>query len=140
MSTICSKCHSTKVSCEAIVNPNTKEFIHYTDESFDYGWCDDCDEGQVLVDTEEIKANIDKAFNEYLSDFDKEPSFALCHIRHKGDDDGPFYDMLFKLSVDIGADDDEVFFYCNGVKELKSLTEPSANDFIIIEFSSFLKS
>lgn len=56
MSTICSKCHSTKVSCEAIVNPNTKEFIHYTDESFDYGWCDDCDEGQVLVDTEEIKA------------------------------------------------------------------------------------
>lgn len=36
MSTICSRCHSTKVSCEAIVNPNTKEFIHYTDESFDY--------------------------------------------------------------------------------------------------------
>jgi hypothetical protein len=140
MSIICSKCHNTKVSCEAIVNPNTKEFIHYTDESFDYGWCDDCGEGQVLVDTEEIKANIDKAFNQYLSDFCKEPSFALCHIRYKGDDDGPFYDMLFKLSVDVGAEDDEVFFYCNDVKDLKSLTEPSANDFIIIEFCSFLKS
>lgn len=140
MSIICSKCHSTKVSYEAMINPNTKEFIHYTDESFDYGWCDECNEGQILTDPEEVKKYIDKAFKGYMSNFGKEPSFALCHIRYKGDDGGPFYDMLFKLSVDIGKDDDEIFFYCNGVKELKSLTEPSANEFIIIEFISFLKS
>jgi hypothetical protein len=139
MSVICNKCHSTKVSCEAIINPNTKEFINYTDDSLDYGWCNDCNEGQYLVDTEEVKTNIDKAFNEYKSNFGKEPSYALCHIMHKGGD-APFYDMLFKLSMDIDKDDEGVFFYCNGLNGLKSLVEPSSNDFIITEFNELIKS
>ena len=139
MSVICNKCHSTKVSCEAIINPNTKEFIRYTDESLDYGWCEDCNEGQFLVDTEDVKANIDKAFNKYKSNFGKEPLFALCHIMRKNDD-APLYDMLFKLSTDINKDDGDVFFYCNGINGLKSLVEPSSNDFIITEFSELTKS
>ena len=34
---ICCKCGSTNVTCEAMINPNTKDFDHYTDESFQYG-------------------------------------------------------------------------------------------------------
>jgi hypothetical protein len=138
MSVICCKCHSTNISCEAIINPNTKEFIRYTNKPSECGWCDDCTEGMHLVDTEEVKTNIDKAFNEYLSIFGKEPSFALCHIMYRGDDN-PFYDMLFKLSTDIDKDDGDVLFYCNGINGLKSLVELSSNDFIITEFIELIK-
>lgn len=37
MNVICTKCGGTKVSCEAMIDPNTKEFHNYTDESFQYG-------------------------------------------------------------------------------------------------------
>lgn len=42
MNVICTKCGGTKVSCEAMIDPNTKEFHNYTDESFQYGWCGKC--------------------------------------------------------------------------------------------------
>lgn len=34
MGYICTRCGGTKVACEAIVNPNTREIIDYFDESF----------------------------------------------------------------------------------------------------------
>lgn len=34
MSVICTRCGSTDVACEAIVNPNGNVFMRYTDESF----------------------------------------------------------------------------------------------------------
>ena len=54
MNVICTKCGGTKVSCEAMIDPNTKEFHNYTDESFQYGWCDQCGHGTVLTDTDEV--------------------------------------------------------------------------------------
>ncbi len=137
MSVICSECHGTKVSCEAMINPNTKEFIHYTDESFNYGWCGSCNKGQVLLDPEGTTASIGKAFGEYKSTHGKEPLYALCQIIYCGDDD--LLERQFKLSLDVGDDDDEIFYYCNGIEELKQLAEPSSSDFIIITFNSFLE-
>lgn len=66
MSIRCCKCGGTKVTCEALINPNTKEFDHYTDESFLYGWCDDCKEGTVLTDVDEVKRTIDTQYREFI--------------------------------------------------------------------------
>lgn len=55
-----------------------------------------------------------------------------------GDDD-PFIDMPFKLSLDIGDDDDRIFFYCKSIEELKTLAGHTSNDFIITDFNKFLK-
>jgi hypothetical protein len=120
-----------------MVNPNTKGFIHYTDDAFDYGWCDNCGNGQVLVDTGETITSIDKAFLEYKTAHGKEPVYAVCGVRFKNDDSST--DMVFKLSPDVGEDDDEIFFYCNSIKDLKLLAEPSSEDFIITGFDYFYK-
>lgn len=138
MSIICSGCHDTKVFCEAMVNPNTKEIIHYTDEAFYDGWCDNCGKGQVLVDTEETILNIDKAYDNYHTIYGKEPLYAVCQVRYK--DDISYNDMVFKLSLDIGKDDDEIFFYCNGIKDLKTLAVPSKEEFLITKLNYFYKS
>lgn len=50
MSVVCTKCGSLDVACEAMVNPNTKRIANYTDESFDYAWCNSCREGVVITD------------------------------------------------------------------------------------------
>ena len=43
MGYICTRCGGTKVVCEAIVNPNTRERIDYFDESFEHAICGDCE-------------------------------------------------------------------------------------------------
>jgi hypothetical protein len=138
MNVICCRCGSTKVSCGAMINPNTKEFIHYTDESFRYGWCEDCKTGQPLTDTEEVKSEIDNAYKEYKRIHKEEPSYAFCAIIFT-DDDNSLQDVPFKLSEDAESDDDDVFFYCSGVEDLKSLAEFPGNDFIITGLDSFSK-
>jgi hypothetical protein len=137
MSIICSKCHGTKVSCEAMVNPNTKEFIHYTDDSFEYGWCDNCGNGQILVDMEETITGIGNAFDEYKLVYGKEPLYAVCRVVFM-DDYEPPHSMSFKLSMDVDKEDDDVFYYLPGVEELKSLVESSSNDFLITGFDYFI--
>ena len=137
MSVICCKCGGTEVSCEAMINPNTKEFMHFTDESFGNGWCEICNEGKHLNDTEEVRENIEKKLSDYKSTFGKTPLYASCQVAFIGTDDTS-QELLFKLSSDVDVDD-KVFFYCNGIEDLKSFTEPSTNDFIITEINNFLK-
>lgn len=55
---MCSRCGSANVRCEAMVNPNTKGFDHFTDEAFYYGWCENCGLGVALTDKEEIRNEI----------------------------------------------------------------------------------
>lgn len=54
MSVVCTKCGSLDVACEAMVNPNTKRITIYTDESFDYAWCNTCRNGVVITDVIQI--------------------------------------------------------------------------------------
>ena len=68
MNVICTKCGGTKVSCEAMIDPNTKEFHNYTDESFQYGWCGKCGHGTVLTDTDEVKEEIDRIYQRYVEE------------------------------------------------------------------------
>lgn len=59
MNTICTRCGSPDVSCEAMINPNTNELRNYTDEAFLYGWCETCGFGSILTDTDEVKSEIE---------------------------------------------------------------------------------
>jgi len=137
MSVVCCKCGNAGVSCEAMINPNTKEFIHYTDESFDYGWCDDCKKGQALTDAEVVKQGMEEAFNDYFAIHMEDPLFALCEIVFTSTGE-LVQDMLFKLTPEVSDEDDEIFFYSEGMEGLKSMTEYGVNDFIITGINEFL--
>lgn len=134
MNVICTKCGGTDISCEAMINPNTKEFQNYTDESFLYGWCENCKTGVIISDTDEIQDEIQKKFDEFVKKNGKEPHYANCQIVWKDTND--YYDVKIQLSGDTGEDDD-MFFYCNSLNGLKSLATFGCEDFIVTEINSF---
>lgn len=136
MSVICTKCGSTDVLCEAMINPNTKVFENYTDESFLYGWCNVCKTGKILTDTEDIKAIIDNDFKKFCEKNGCEPIYAICTITWK--DDNGCEDVKIKMSGDDG-DDDNFFFYCDSLSNLKALCDYGNEDFILTGFISFEK-
>lgn len=135
MSIICTKCGGTNVTCEALIDPNTKKFDHYTDESFLYGWCDDCKTGTVLTDVDEIKNDIKEKYQVFYEKNRMEPQYANCHIAWK--DNRDCCDVKIMLSADTGLDKEDIFFYCDSLNDLQSLAEYGKTDFIVTECYSF---
>ncbi len=134
MKVICTKCGGMQVACEAMINPNVKSFRNYTDEAFIYGWCDDCGYGVVLSDVDEVKKDIDKLHDEYYAEHGTEPTYARCEIVWKDESFVAPYPVTIKLSTDVDdATDDKIFFYCNGIEELKSLAEFDGEDFVLTD-------
>ena len=134
MKVICTKCEGMHVACEAMINPNDKSFHNYTDEAFIYGWCDDCMDGVVLSDIDEVKEDIDKLYADFCAAHGKEPLYAQCSIVWKGEKFVVPTPAIIKLSTDADdATDDKVFYYCNSIGQLKSLTEFGSEDFVIAE-------
>lgn len=127
MSILCCKCGGTKVTCEAMINPNTKEFDHYTDESFLYGWCDDCWTGTVLTDVEEVRNELTQQYRVFKESYGVEPHYADCRIVWK--DDRQQEDVRIMLSA--GLDGDDVFYNCSSLNDLLSLTECGNEDFVV---------
>lgn len=134
MKVMCTRCGGTDVSCEAMINPNSKEFKNYTDEAFLYGWCENCKTGVILSDTDETQTEIQREFDEFVKKNVKEPYYANCHIVWKGTIDNE--DVKIQLSDDTGEDDD-IFFYCSSLNGLKSLATFGGEDFIVTEIYSF---
>lgn len=73
MGYICTRCGGTNVTCEAIVNPNTREIIDYFDGSFVHAICRDCENEVIISNVEEVKHEIDLRFHEFLERTGKEP-------------------------------------------------------------------
>lgn len=80
MGYICTRCGGTKVVCEAIVNPNTREIIDYFDESFEHAICGDCENEVIISNVEEVKHEIDLRFHEFVEKTGKEPEYVECQI------------------------------------------------------------
>lgn len=138
MSVICTKCGSIRVSCEAMVNPNDKSFIDFTDESFEHGWCNDCHEKTALTDVDGVKAEMEKNYRQFVERYGHEPHFVTCWIVWKDDNNNPIWEKI-SLSLDVDEEkDEEILFYTNGLEELKSLAEFGKEDFIIIGDIRFL--
>ena len=106
---ICCKCGSTNVTCEAMINPNTKDFDHYTDDSFQYGWCDNCKIGTVISDTSEVKKGISQKYKEFKEIYNTEPQQALCRIIWK--DDMKETEVSIALENIPEEHDNTIFFY-----------------------------
>lgn len=139
MSVICTRCGSTNVACEAIVNPNGHVFKRYTDKSFLSGQCEDCGTYPELIDPDEVKMDIDRLYQEFKSYSDTEPDYASCRIVYK--DDGDELDVKISLKADDKATamDESIFYYCDSISDLKSLAEYGGEDFILVECFRFDK-
>ena len=132
---ICCKCGSTNVTCEAMINPNTKDFDHYTDDSFQYGWCDNCKTGTVISDTSEVKKGISQKYKEFTETYNTEPQLALCRIIWK--DDMKETEVSIALENIPEEHDDAIFFYCDSLSDFMALAEYGGEDFIVTECFNF---
>lgn len=135
MSIICSKCGGTNILCEAMIEPNTKKFSHYTDESFLYGWCNNCQEGTILTDVEEVKNYMTTEYKIFIESYGTKPQYANCQILRK--DTQKTCDVRIMLSIDATSEDDETFYSCSSLNELLSLAEHGIKSFIVIECYGF---
>lgn len=135
MSIICSRCGGTNIMCEAMIEPNTKKFDHYTDESFLYGWCDDCQTGTRLTDVDEVKNDISKQYLVFKESYGIEPQYADCRIVWK--EDRKEDDVRIMLSADTGLEGDGAFYNCNSLNGLISLAGYGKEDFIVTKCNCF---
>lgn len=125
---ICTRCGSMNVACDAVINPNTKEFKDYGSEAFLYGSCNDCDNSTYLVDVIEVRNMLQVEYNGFLATMNEEPEILSCQVVRKEPYD--FQDVRIQL-VPGNREGDDIFFKCNGFSDLKRLTEFGSEDFII---------
>lgn len=98
--------------------------------------CGDCKEEVVITDVDRVKKDIDSMFFEFVKKNGEEPEYVECQIVWK--DTGDDRRTTIKLSLSINDDDnDNVFYYCNGIESLRSLVEYGVGEFIVIDCWSF---
>lgn len=132
----CSICGGTHVRCAAVVNPNTKEFIEFGYEAFLDGECSQC--GNVfLTDSEEVKADIDKRWAEYIARNGSRPNYALCAIIRTE------FNGYEQAHIRIGGPENaaakpETLVSCQNLSELKALADPDPKrEFVLVECQGF---
>lgn len=76
MSVVCCICGGTHITCAAIVDPNTKQFIDFGYEAWLDAQCDNC--GNVnLTDPEKVQDEINCQYRLFKSQQSTELCFAL---------------------------------------------------------------
>lgn len=135
--TICPNCFSTDVRCQAWVNPNNHYFDAFTKDSLENGKCYVCDFVGELVCVDDNIQKIDKLYKEYIAEYNDEPRYVQCLVMYTDDMDSQDH-VYIKLSSDFDEETDgDVFYFCNGVHDVKSLCDKGVEDFIIINTYSF---
>lgn len=83
-----------------------------------------------------IQENMEKGFKIFVRNNGCKPDYAVCVIVWN---DGSIYpEVNIRLSQTVDpATDDNIFFYCDGLKELKSLVFPGGEDFCIADILYF---
>lgn len=139
MSIICTRCGSTDVACEAMVNPNGMVFKRFTEDAFRYGQCENCGSFIELTDPDDVIRDIEQHYQDYKNTSEKEPDYAEGRIVFK--DDGESYDVRIAMKEyreeDDDSIDDKIFYYCDCLSDLKSLTRYGKGDFILVECYRF---
>ncbi|CCZ70311.1 putative uncharacterized protein [Bacteroides sp. CAG:702] len=137
MSVVCTKCGSLDVACEAMVNPNTKRIANYTDESFDYAWCNSCRNGVVITDVNSNKHRISRAYRKYKSENAALPSIAVCNVVVRSSD-SLHRGVEIGLNKQLFSNDSSLFSMVNGINELLTYCKFNQyHDFIITDFLYF---
>ena len=83
-----------------------------------------------------IKTKINRRYLKFFSERGIEPHYADCLIRYKDN-----YDTV-EVRIAIGMDsdtekDDDIFFYCDTLEDMKSLAENSCEDFYLTDCYNF---
>ncbi len=90
---------------------------------------------EMAVSGETLPDRIREDYCRYVEDNGCEPNVAVCEITFT--DDLTTVRVNIQLSVDSYPEtDDEVFFYCNGLEDLVSMTEPGV-EFTVTDFDYF---
>lgn len=132
----CSICGGTHVRCAAVVDPNTKEFIEFGYNALADGQCKNCGNA-FLTDPEEVKADIDKRWTEYMARNDSYPNYAICAIIRTE------FNGYEQTRIRIGgpenvANGPDAIAVCRELEELKPLTEPDPErEFTLVECQGF---
>lgn len=85
---------------------------------------------------DEVKQKIGNGYLKYCSETGYEPHYADCVIRW--DDTLETEEARITLAMDADTDkDDEIFYYCNGLNDLKTLADKGGEDFIVAECFGF---
>lgn len=103
MKIICTRCGSTKITCEAWINPNestTKDAIdHFSDDSFNDGNCQVCNQFTCLIDVDEVRKNLEEKYLAYKEQSEREPLAARCEITYCSKGNGT-EEVLVKIGCD----------------------------------------
>ena len=79
---------------------------------------------------DEAKKEIDAQYLKFYTEQGREPHYADCIIRWS--DTLETVEVRIALSMDSSTEkDDEIFFYCNSLEDLKSLADKGMEDFTI---------
>lgn len=93
-------------------------------------------EPEYVDDVATLRTEIKELYNQYLEDFETEPSVAVCHIVWVDDQEHEV--VKIKLSNYTYPDvEDDIFFYCDSLDELCSLVGPSGEDFDVTGIEYF---
>ena len=81
---------------------------------------------------DEVRKEIGNRYLKYYSETGHEPHYADCVIRWN--DTLETVGARIALAMDADTDkDDEIFYYCNGLNDLKALADKGGEDFIVVE-------
>lgn len=85
---------------------------------------------------DEVRTEIGNRYLKYCSETGYEPHYADCVIRW--DDTLETVEVRIALNVNsFQGKDDEIFFYCNGLNDLKSRTDKGMEDFTVTGCAGF---
>lgn len=85
---------------------------------------------------DEVKQEIGNRYVEYHNENEHEPHYADCVIRWN--DTLETEEARIALAMDADTDkDDEIFYYCNGLNDLKALADKGGEDFTVAECIGF---
>ena len=137
MSIICSICGGTDVKCAAVIDPNTKQFLDFGYEAFLDGECSQC--GNVaLTDPDEVKADMDKRWAEYMAQHHTAPNYARCDIVRHGEYDGCEGACIRIGGPENAVEKHRIVAVCRDLEELKSLAVPDpVREFTVVECQRF---
>ena len=77
---------------------------------------------------------IQEKYDTFVRKNKQEPHYAVASVIFKDSLEDPVDNLSFKLSCDDDGDDENTFYYTNGVNDLVSLTDVNGvEDFFILE-------
>lgn len=84
---------------------------------------------------EHLQHKIENLFKDYVNQQNEEPLYALCDVQFLDDSDS----MNVTIKLNSGADemDDDIFYYCNSLSDLKSLCDFGVSDFVLTNVYEF---